>query len=96
MSNCAPYEIDRQYNRQQISENGTYLEVYLDTPINVCIQRDPKHIYSRYIQGEIQNVLGLDIPFEKPKNPEITLDGSLPLETLIDSLVNEVKERCGF
>jgi sulfate adenylyltransferase len=51
-----------------------FIEVFVDTPVEVCEQRDPKGIYARARRGEIKNFTGIDDPYELPLNPEIALD----------------------
>ncbi len=67
----APYEADRQYNRKLISSFGGYIEVYVDTPIEVCEQRDVKGLYAKARAGLITGFTGIDDPYEPPRNPEI-------------------------
>jgi bifunctional enzyme CysN/CysC len=58
---------------------GEFLEVYVDTPLEVCMERDPKGLYRRARAGEIRNFTGLDSPYEPPENPDIhvtTVDAS--------------------
>jgi len=67
----APYEADRQYNRQLISSFGGYIEVFVDTPLEVCEQRDVKGLYAKARAGLIKGFTGIDDPYEPPSNPEI-------------------------
>jgi len=53
---------------------GEFMEVFVDTPIDVCRERDPKGLYARADAGEIANFTGIDSPYEVPKNAEIRLD----------------------
>jgi|TARA_B100001971_G_scaffold58021_1_gene52991 adenylylsulfate kinase-like enzyme len=48
-----------------------YIQVFLDADIHDCITNDPKGIYSKYLKHENPNLLGVDIPYEKPRNPDI-------------------------
>ncbi len=50
-----------------------YIEVFVDTPIEVCINRDVKGIYKKALNGEIKHLSGIDSPYEKPISPEITI-----------------------
>ncbi len=72
----APYEESRHYNRELISSQGGYIEVYLSTPVEVCEQRDRKGIYARARTGKVSGVTGVDDPYIPPYNPEIVLDTS--------------------
>jgi sulfate adenylyltransferase len=51
-----------------------FIEVFVDTPLEVCEERDPKGMYSRARAGQIKGFTGIDDPYEPPKNPEIVID----------------------
>ena len=53
-----------------------YFEIFLDTPRKILFKRDQKKIYSRFKKNQIKNVVGLDIEFKKPSQPNITLNGN--------------------
>ena len=55
-------------------EPGQFLEVYVDTPLDVAEARDPKGLYRKARRGELRNFTGIDSPYEPPENPEIRLD----------------------
>ena len=59
--------------RTLVSENE-FIEVFVDTPLSVCEQRDVKGLYAKARAGEIPNFTGISSPFETPKNPEIRID----------------------
>ena len=65
----APYRHLRTALRAQI---GSYIEVYVDAPLAICEQRDPKGMYRRARSGEIKQFTGIDDPYEPPIDPEIT------------------------
>jgi sulfate adenylyltransferase len=69
----SPYRAARNENRKMVSD-GRFIEVFVDTPIEVCEQRDIKGMYARARRGEIKGFTGVDDPYESPVNPEITLD----------------------
>lgn len=90
----APYESDRQANRNFISAGGGYIEVFVDTPLEVCESRDVKGLYAKARAGLIKEFTGIDDPYEVPKNPEIvcrTAEESLEecVEKIVDYLVSE-------
>ena len=68
----SPYRRDRELVRQLVDE-GEFLEVFVDTPLDVCEDRDPKGLYKKARAGEIRGFTGIDDPYEAPDNPEITL-----------------------
>ena len=54
--------------------SGQFIEVFVDTPLDVCEERDVKGMYAKARRGEIKNFTGIDDPYERPEDPEITLD----------------------
>lgn len=58
--------------RELIGENE-FIEVFVDTPIDECMKRDPKGLYKKAKAGEIDNFTGISSPYEAPENPEIHL-----------------------
>jgi sulfate adenylyltransferase len=69
----SPYRAARNDVRNMVGTDN-FIEVFVDTPVEVCEQRDTKGLYSRAHMGEIANVSGVDDPYETPLNAEITLD----------------------
>jgi len=69
----SPFESERSMARTLVSENE-FIEVFVDTPLSVCEQRDVKGLYAKARAGEIPNFTGISSPFETPKNPEIRID----------------------
>ena len=74
-SNIAPYEADRQYNRDLISKYGKYVEIYVNTSLETCEKRDVKGLYKKVRKGIIPTFTGISDPFEIPLNPELTITG---------------------
>ena len=68
----SPFIEDRESARKIIVED--FIEVFVDTPLEECIKRDPKGLYKKAINGEIKNFTGINSPYEKPINPEIHID----------------------
>jgi sulfate adenylyltransferase len=68
----SPYRATRNEVRKMVGEN--FIEVFVDTPIEVCEQRDVKGLYARARRGQLTGFTGVDDPYEEPVNPEITLD----------------------
>jgi sulfate adenylyltransferase len=69
----SPYRAARNEARQMVGEN--FIMVYMDTPIEVCEQRDTKGLYAKARRGELKGFTGVDDPYELPISPEITLKG---------------------
>ncbi|MBS0654265.1 MAG: adenylyl-sulfate kinase [Verrucomicrobia bacterium] len=72
----APYESDRKANKELISSQGNYIEVYISTPLSECETRDPKGLYHLARQGKLKSFTGIDDPYEPPVNPDIEIDTS--------------------
>jgi len=68
----SPYQSDRDLARQ-IAPPGRFIEVYLNTPIEICEQRDPKGLYLKARKGAIKDFTGISAPYEPPQNPELEL-----------------------
>lgn len=69
----SPFRAARNECRKMVGEDK-FIEVFVDTPIEVCEQRDAKGLYAKARRGEITGFTGVDDPYEEPRNPEITLD----------------------
>jgi adenylylsulfate kinase len=68
----SPYQKDRDRVRGLMGD-GEFIEVFVDTPLEICEARDPKGLYKKARAGEISNFTGLDAPYEAPENPEVHL-----------------------
>ncbi|QDT00766.1 adenylyl-sulfate kinase [Adhaeretor mobilis] len=75
----SPYRKDRDSVRATVNAataaGNDFVEVFVDTPLEVCESRDPKGLYKKARAGEIKNFTGIDAPYEAPNEAEITLDG---------------------
>jgi bifunctional enzyme CysN/CysC len=81
----SPYRADRAAARERFEE-GMFLEVFVDTPVEECRRRDPKGLYRRADAGEIRNFTGVSAPYEPPEAPELRLDtlGGTPEQGALD------------
>ena len=66
----SPYRADRDAIRALLPD-GEFVEVFVDTPLAECEQRDPKGLYKKARAGEIKNFTGIDDPYEAPEQPEV-------------------------
>ena len=87
----SPYLVDRKSAREVIGSD--FIEVFVNTPINECIKRDPKGLYKKAIAGEIKGFTGIDAPYEEPLSPEISL-GNLSIEDSVAVLIECLREKC--
>jgi adenylyl-sulfate kinase len=70
----SPYRADRQRARAIAMEgNAEFIEVFVDAPLAVCEERDPKNLYKKARAGEIREFTGIDAPYEVPVDPEIVV-----------------------
>ena len=65
----SPAKKDRELAKRIIGKD--FIEVFIDTPLEVCIKRDPKGLYKKALEGKLKNFVGVDIKYETPKNPDI-------------------------
>jgi bifunctional enzyme CysN/CysC len=84
----SPFAAERRMVRELVDE-GEFIEIFVDTPLEACIARDPKGLYRRALAGEIKNFTGVDQPYEAPETPELHLMAGT---SDADRLANEVVE----
>jgi bifunctional enzyme CysN/CysC len=87
----SPFRAERRMARELFAE-GEFLEVFVDTPIDDCIARDPKGLYAKALKGEIANFTGVSSPYERPEAAELVLEttGAEPAASarrVVDTLV---------
>lgn len=87
----SPFESDRNQARA-LFEGNEFVEVFVDTPVEVCQQRDPKGLYLKASRGEIPNFTGVGQNYERPLNPELVLDGTAPVEESVDKIIAKLFE----
>jgi bifunctional enzyme CysN/CysC len=89
----SPYKAERDMVRGLVGE-GEFIEVFVDTPLEECVQRDPKGLYSKAKAGKIKNFTGIDAPYESPEAPEVHLQtiGGSP-EQLADRVIKALVDR---
>ena len=80
----------RECNRNNIKN---YVEIYIKTPLDFLIERDTKNLYNKSLTKKINNVVGIDIKFEEPLNPNIVIvnDGKVSIEELALDLLKKIK-----
>ena len=83
----SPYRRDRDAVRSSMQQ-GDFLEVFVDAPLEVCEARDPKGLYKKARAGELKGFTGIDDPYEAPVKPELVLDAARKsAETLADEVI---------
>jgi len=89
----SPFRAERRMVRELIAQ-GEFIEVFVDTPLDQCIERDPKGLYRRALAGEIKNFTGVDQAYEAPENPELHLmAGQREADALANQVIDELVKR---
>ena len=88
----APYEHDRKINRELISKVGSFIEVFVNTSLEKCEERDSKGLYKLAREGKIKEFTGISDPYEEPKSPDIVInsDGSKLPEELVENIFHKL------
>ena len=80
--------------RGQVTRYGSFVEIYLSTPLAEGERRDPKGLYRKARAGELHHMTGIDDPYEPPGAPELALDGSrLSVKQLVDAVTDYLIRR---
>ena len=90
-ANIAPFKEDRIYNREKISSNGHYIEIFVDTSLDNCEKRDVKGLYKLARKGVIKEFTGITSRFDKPENVELVLNDKNTIEQNVDLVINYFK-----
>lgn len=89
----SPFKADRDQVRKIVGPEN-YIEVFVDTPLDVCEQRDVKGLYKRARAGEVKNFTGISSPYEVPENPDAVIKtAEMSVEESIDLLVRIVEPK---
>lgn len=89
----SPFREHRQRIRA-LAGHGRFVEIFVDAPLHVCERRDPKGLYASARAGEIQDVTGIDSPYEPPENPEIRLrSAESPPDELAGQVIRCLQDR---
>jgi bifunctional enzyme CysN/CysC len=89
----SPFRDERRMVRELFAE-GEFLEIYVDAPIEACIERDPKGLYKKALNGEIKNFTGLDSPYEPPEQAEMVVNsGGLSPSSAAEAIIAELEAR---
>ncbi len=83
----SPFRAEREMARGMF-ETGEFFEIFVDAPLDVCEQRDPKGLYKKARTGQIKNFTGLGSPYEEPERPDLTIDTTeLSTEQAVDEIL---------
>jgi len=70
--------------------SAQFIEVFVDTPLEICEERDPKGLYKKVRAGEIKEFTGIDSPYEAPEFPEIVITDEVAVERAVDIIYNQI------
>jgi len=89
----SPFRVDRDGVRGLVSDND-FIEIYCNSPLEVCEERDVKGLYKKARAGEIKNYTGISAPYEAPENPDLVLDtAGDSIETNVEKVLTFLEER---
>ncbi|TVT30948.1 adenylyl-sulfate kinase [Marinobacter vinifirmus] len=89
----SPFTSDRRLVRN-LFPAGEFIEVFMDTPMDTCEDRDPKGLYQKARAGEIKHFTGITSPYEAPERPEVRLDTSaMSVDQCVESLIDYLSKR---
>jgi bifunctional enzyme CysN/CysC len=92
----SPFRAERQLVRELL-EPDEFVEIFVDTPLEECIERDPKGLYAKARAGTIKNFTGFDSPYEPPENPECHITTSdVTAEEVTEQLLHTLSGRLGL
>ncbi|HLJ08327.1 MAG TPA: adenylyl-sulfate kinase [Acidimicrobiia bacterium] len=82
----SPFRADRLAARE-LFDKGDFLEVWVDTPLDICRARDPKGLYAKATIGDLPNMTGVGQDYEPPDHPDLVVDGTVPVDELVGRLL---------
>lgn len=85
----SPYTQMREHVRERHERDGlAFFEVFVDTPVKLCAERDPKGLYARAYAGELDGFTGVDDPYQPPSDPELHITPELGLEQAVEAVLD--------
>ncbi|MBN2752098.1 MAG: sulfate adenylyltransferase subunit CysN [Rhodospirillaceae bacterium] len=88
----SPFRSERRMVRE-LMEDGEFLEIFVDTPFDVCCRRDSKGLYAKALNGDIPNFTGVQSPYEVPEFPELRVDGTADVATSTEAILALLRAR---
>jgi bifunctional enzyme CysN/CysC len=85
----SPFSTDRDSARAMFGP-GKFFEVWVKTPTEVCIERDPKGLYKKAASGDIPNMTGIGQEYEAPENAELVLDGTISVADNVKTILETI------
>ncbi len=89
----SPYKKDRLKVKSTVKEVN-FVEIFIDTPLEVCVERDTKGLYAKAKKGEIKDFTGINAPYEKPENPALIIDTSkVTINKAVEMILKTIKPK---
>ena len=88
----APYRKDREFIKNKVGKEN-YIEVFINTSLQICEERDVKGLYKKARSGEIKDMTGISAPYEAPENPDVTLTHENSIEESVNIILNTLKNK---
>ena len=85
----SPFRADRRAAREIFAE-GDFMEIFVDTPVEMCATRDPKGLYAKAQSGTLPNMTGIGQEYEPPEHPDVHLDGTASVDDNVEILVRRL------
>ena len=93
VSFISPFRAERQFARERFGSDD-FLEIFVDTPIELCEQRDPKGLYKKARAGQIAHFTGISSPYEPPEIADLHLkSGTNSTDMIVEQIMLELKAR---
>jgi adenylylsulfate kinase-like enzyme len=90
----SPYEASRREVRERHEDDGLqFLEIFVNTPLDVCASRDPKGLYARACAGELRGLTGVDDPYEPPSDPDLEITPEYDAQAAADAVIELIFPR---
>jgi adenylylsulfate kinase len=88
----SPFRADRDRVRAMVAP-GDFIEIFCDSPVDVCASRDTKGLYAKALAGNLSDFTGVSSPYEPPLNPELTLDsGHASVDECVDAVIKTLEQ----
>lgn len=88
----APYASDREFIKKTVGARN-YVEVFVNTSLEVCEERDVKGLYKKAREGKIQNMTGISAPYEAPENPDVVVTHEHSVTEAVDMIYEKIKNK---
>jgi len=88
----APYQKDRLFIKETVGKDN-YIEVFVNTSLQLCEERDVKGLYEKARKGEIKNMTGISAPYEMPENPDVELKDQHSIAQAVDLIIEKIKHK---